>query len=43
MLQLAELKWVESIKEILVKSILSDPISLKFPILAGEFNAENVS
>jgi len=43
LLQLAELKWVESIKEILVKSILSDPISLKFPILAGEFNAENVS
>lgn len=43
MLQLAELKWVESIKDILVKSILSDPIEIKLPILRGQFKAVNVS
>lgn len=43
MLQLAELKWVEAIKDILVKSILSDKIDIKFPILGGEFSAANVS
>lgn len=43
MLQLAELKWVEAIKDILVKSILSDNIDIKSPILGGEFSAANVS
>ena len=43
MLQLAELKWVESIKDILVKSILSETIEIKLPVLAGEFSAVNVS
>lgn len=42
-LKLAELKWVEAVKDSLVRGLLSDPIRIKLPILNGEFSALNVS
>ena len=43
LLQLAEMKWVESIKDILSKAVLSKPINITLPILNSEFKVSSIS
>ena len=43
MFQLADLKWVESTKDILAEAVLSKPISIRLPIINSEFKALSIS